>query len=102
MSDDPLDVLAELGRATDELAPSDDFTDAVMQAVERDAPARPTKRKARVLTHPSWWDRVGRQGAGAMAVAAFAAAACMVLAVREQSTFDGDVLASIDIVEVAD
>ena len=93
--------MERLRAATDDLTPSADFADAIMAAVEQERTSTGHESLAPVSGH-GWWNRLARDGVAAVALASVAAAACLVLADRAESTFDQEVLASIDVVEVAE
>jgi hypothetical protein len=91
-----LEELQALARATDDVAPSAGFTDAIMAAVEAEN-AQP------VIPSPRGWEAdVLRWGRSALAVAAVAAAAAVFISVRAESAFDEEVLATVDLVEVVE
>ena len=85
---DHQDRFDALARATDDVAPSADFTDAVMKAVAAEAPPVSSQRAR------GWGEGVVRQGRVAVALAAVAAAACLILSMQAQSSYDEEVLAA--------
>jgi hypothetical protein len=89
--------LAELGRATDSLEPSAGFTDAVMLAVEHEE-----ARVQAASAHSDGLQSAVRDGRAAVIIAAMAAAACLWLSFQAERSLDEEVLATVDVVEVAE
>lgn len=85
--------LRELARRTDGLRPHRGFTEAVMAAVEA-ADVEPPVRSLRL------GDGVARSGAVAVVLAAVAAAACVFVSLSAQSSFDEQVVLSVDTLSV--
>lgn len=94
-----LEQLQALARATDGLAPSAGFADAIMAAVEAD-----DARSERPIR--GGWDadviRWGRSALAVAAVAAVAAAASALISMRAESALHDEILATVDLVEVVE
>lgn len=93
MTDEDLERLGELARRTEDIRVADGFTDAVMAAIQTEAAP---------VSAPRLVEGVTRSGAVALTLAAMAAAACIMLSIDAQSSFDEEVLVSVDIVEVSE
>lgn len=91
-----LEQLQALARATDGLAPSAGFADAIMAAVEAD-----DARSERPI-RGGWDADVIRWGRSALAVAAVAAAASALISMRAESALHDEILATVDLVEVVE
>ena len=95
MSPDPLgDKLAAIARATESAEPGAGLVEAIMSEVEAE--------RAVVSPRRGWRDGVVRSGPVAVTLAAIAAAACLVLSMQAQASYDEEVMASVDVLEVSD
>ena len=78
-------MLAAFGEATHDLAPTDDFLDRVMAEIGREP--------------VSIGDSIVRFGPRALLWPALAVAACILLLLQTQQSFDVEVMANVDTVE---
>lgn len=82
--------LAELGRATEGIAPAPGFDDFIVRAVER---------RSGVVWFETMWRRTGR---AALLIGALAAAASVVLAVSARTELDEQTLTTFEMVELSE
>ncbi|AKT42865.1 hypothetical protein [Chondromyces crocatus] len=87
------DPLERLRQATEALSPESALTEAVMRSVERVAAAE---------GGGGWLEGVARSGRLGVALAAVAAAACVLLSFQDARALDLEALSSIEAVEVAE